>query len=114
MADIIAMLEGKICAGAVAIGNYARPGNGMAVREAYLEIVEKSQGKKFVAMAVMLQGTVLEGIATKFISGSALKDNEVGKVVVEESRTILPEALKAGSYLYALEPVIVGKGLERI
>jgi hypothetical protein len=88
--------------------------NGMAAGEAYLEIVEKGQGKKFVAMGVMLQGTVPKGIDTKFIWGSALKDNEVGKVVVEESRTILPEALKAGRYLCAPEPVVVGKGLERI
>jgi len=58
--------------------------NGMAAREAYLQIVEKSQGKKFVAMAVMLQGTVPEGIDTKFIWGSALKDNKVRKVVFED------------------------------
>jgi D-arabinose 1-dehydrogenase-like Zn-dependent alcohol dehydrogenase len=109
--DILAVLKGKICAGAVAIGNYASPGNGTVAGEACLEIVEKSEGKKFVAMAMMFQGTVPEGIEMKFIWGSALKDNEVGKVVFEE---FLPEALEEGSYLCAPDPVVVGKGLERI
>jgi hypothetical protein len=40
-----------------------------------------------------------------------LKDNELGAKIFEE---FLPKALEAGSYLYAPEPLVVGKGLERI
>jgi D-arabinose 1-dehydrogenase-like Zn-dependent alcohol dehydrogenase len=109
--DILAVLKGKICTGAVAIGNYASPGNGTAAGEACLEIVEKAEGKKFVAMAMMFQGVVPESVETKFIWGSALKDNEVGKIVFED---FLPEALKVGSYLCAPEPMVVGTGLESI
>lgn len=109
--DILAVLKGKICAGAIAIGNVMSPGNGTAAAEACLEIVGRAEGKKFVAMAMVFQGKVPEGVKMKFIWGNALKDNELGAVIFEE---FLPKALQEGSYLCAPEPLIVGKGLEKI
>jgi NADPH:quinone reductase-like Zn-dependent oxidoreductase len=109
--DILEVLKGKVCAGALAIGNVASPGNGTAAAEACLHIIAKSKGAKFVALAMVYQGTVPEGVSAKFIWGSSLKDNELGAKIFED---FLPKALEAGRYLYAPEPLIVGKGLESI
>jgi len=54
--DIIEVFKGKVSAGAVAIGNFASPGNGTAAAEACLEIVSKSEGAKFVALEVSKKG----------------------------------------------------------
>jgi len=109
--DILVVLNGKLCAGAVAIGNFSSPRNGTAAAEACLDIVAKSQGTKFVSLAMVYQGRMPEGVDGKFIVGSTLKDNELGAKIFEE---FLPKALEAGSYLYAPEPLVVGKGLESI
>jgi hypothetical protein len=50
-------------------------------------------------------------IRTKFIFGSTLVDNEVGKAIYVD---ILPEALAEGQYLVAPDPYVVRKGLEYI
>ncbi|CAA9450402.1 MAG: Formyltetrahydrofolate deformylase [uncultured Rubrobacteraceae bacterium] len=53
----------------------------------------------------------MRNIRTKFIFGSSLMDNEVGKVIYED---FLPQALADGRYLAAPEPHVVGKGLEHV
>jgi NADPH:quinone reductase-like Zn-dependent oxidoreductase len=51
--DILVVLKGKLCAGTVVIGNISSPGNGTAMAEACLDIITKSQGAKFVALAMV-------------------------------------------------------------
>ena len=58
-----------------------------------VEVVARSEGKKFVAMAVHPPENLREGVETKFIFGSDLNDNEVSKVVYED---FLPKALRGG------------------
>jgi hypothetical protein len=43
--------------------------------------------------------------------GWTLKDNEVGAKIFKD---FLPKALEAGNYVYAPEPLVVGKGLDKI
>jgi NADPH:quinone reductase-like Zn-dependent oxidoreductase len=109
--DIIAALKGKTIAGAMAIGSALAPGNGAAAADACLKIVDKSEGTKFVAMALRFSEKPPEGVNAKFILGSELKGNEVGKVIYED---FLPKALAEGKYIATPDPLIVGKGLEYV
>jgi len=131
--DVIAACKGKTIAGAIAIG--ARSS------EPCVDIVGACEGNKFVAMAtypISFEGqtgrpglsfrlatvrrfigfsialwfrTRTKGVRTKFIFGSSLAHNEVGKVVYVD---FLSKALAAGSYLAAPDPHIVGSGLASI
>ncbi|KAI4161921.1 MAG: hypothetical protein LQ342_004487 [Letrouitia transgressa] len=128
--DIVAALKDKECAGAVAIGDGSM--------EACLDIVGASKGRKFIAQAsVPLPATMpsnalgmvgmmfsflwfnmsvwfkakMKRVETKFIFGSDLMANEVGKIIYED---YLPAALNEGKYQAAPEPMIVGKGLEHV
>jgi NADPH:quinone reductase-like Zn-dependent oxidoreductase len=111
VADILDVFKDKVSAGAVAIGNMATPGNGTLTAQMCLEIVSKTQGAKFVAMAMPYKGDFPEGVDAKFIHGNSLKDNELGADIFEK---FLPKALEEGRYLYAPEPLVAGKGLESI
>lgn len=131
--DIIFALKHKTLAGALAIGN-----NGA---ESCVAVVEKSKGRKFVAMASfpfpedlpegsgqtlailslilsiiwwqisMWFKSKIKGIPTKFFIGDTLQHNEVSHVVYE---SFLPQALAEGKYVAAPEPYVVGHGLECI
>ena len=109
--DILAVLKGKVCAGAVAIGNIASTGNGTSAAEACLDIVSKSDGTKFVALAMRYEGKLPDGVEAKFILGNSLKDNELGEKIFGD---FLPKALEEGTYLYAPEPLVVANGLDKI
>ena len=124
--DIIAAFQGKMLAGALAIGT------GSA--ELCVDIVHACNGNKFVSMTspsvsftsgmtfqmalklvssnVSLQVKCrTRHIRTKYIWGSSLKENEVSKVIYED---FLPKALAEGRYVAAPEPSVVGTGLEYI
>jgi len=128
--DIIALLKGKKCAGALAI----RDGS----MGPCIDIVAASSGRKFVAQASLPQpeqkppkGFALvsfivgflwfqvstsvkcrtKGVASKFIWGSDLMANEVGSAIYEQ---FLPETLGSGKYIAGPEPSVVGIGLEKI
>ena len=129
--DIINLLKGKNCAGAIAIGHGSM--------DACLNIIAASKGRKFVSQAsagadiynlptgilsiigVMISMTWwnirisiksrIQGVKSKFIFGSDLMANEVGNAVY---RDFLPAALAQGAYVAAPEPLVVGKGLECI
>ncbi len=131
VADIVAALEGKTIAGAIAIGTGA---NGPC-----FDIVHACKGEKFVSSAsaavslnqipergglppsmmvkFVSSGIALaikarvQGIRTKFIFGDSLADNEVGPMIYVD---FLPKALAAGTFLAAPEPLVVGHGLESI
>ena len=101
--DLINVFKGKKSAGALAIGDgSARP---------CVEIVDKSDGKKFVASANPPPKELPTGVGIKFIFGSDLKDNEVGPAIYVD---FLPKALKDGTYAVAPDAEIIGKGLESI
>jgi NADPH:quinone reductase-like Zn-dependent oxidoreductase len=122
--DIIAALDGKACAGALAIGK------GSA--DYCVKIVHAAKGNKFVSMAspgvsldngltpsAMLKfvttGTSLvikskvRGVKTKFIYGSSLKNNEVSTAVYQD---YLPAALSNGSFRPSPSPTVIGTGLK--
>lgn len=131
--DIILALKQKTLAGALAIGN-----NGA---ESCIAVLEKSKGRKFVAMSSfpwqdnppegsgqnlailylilsiiwwqisMWFKSKTKGIPTKFFIGDTLQHNEVSHVVYED---FLPQALAEGKYVAAPEPFVIGHGLECI
>jgi NADPH:quinone reductase-like Zn-dependent oxidoreductase len=127
VADIISLMKGKSSAGAIAIGDGSM--------EACISIVAASTGRKFIAQAsvpmpsqIPPKGAALvsfigkflwfnvstfvsckmKGIGCKFIWGNDLMANEVGAAIYEN---FLPEALKAGTYVAAPEPQVIGTGL---
>ena len=108
VSDIIEVLKGADFAGAYAIGSVLSVGNGTAAAEACLEIVNKTDGKKFVAMVMDFAGNLPNGVGVKFVSPIS---SEVGKVIFEN---FLPQALAEGKYVAAPAPMVVGKGLESI
>jgi NADPH:quinone reductase-like Zn-dependent oxidoreductase len=127
--DIVAAFKNKTSAGALSIGQGAA--------EACMDILHQSKGDKFIAMAsyptpptpyqyLVLLRTVwyfgswmainwykskVRGIRTRFIVGSTLVDNDVGKMIYED---FLPAALAEGRYIAVPPPHVVGKGLEEI
>jgi NADPH:quinone reductase-like Zn-dependent oxidoreductase len=134
VADVIAALQGRYLAGAIAIGTGSAP--------CCLNIVHAAEGKKVMATAstsvsferiagkrarlarlvpllarlVWAQTALLLkarrwGVRTKPIWGSALKDNEVGPAIYDD---FLPKALADGSYIPAPDPLVVGAGLGHI
>ncbi len=109
--DLIDALKGRTIAGAMAIGNALTVGNGAAAAAACLEVVDKSDGVKFVSMALRVPDKLPSGVGAKFILGSGLKDNELHRVIYGD---FLPKALAEGKYIAAPDPQVVGKGLEYI
>jgi NADPH:quinone reductase-like Zn-dependent oxidoreductase len=127
ISDLKAAFKGKKTAGALSMGAGAA--------DACLDILGHCEGDKFIAMAtypmpsplpesfVMLKTiysfvswniarffkSKIRGVRSKFIFGSTLAFNGVGKMVYED---FLPYALADGSFVAAPEPVVVGKGLE--
>lgn len=59
----------------------------------------------------MVVKSTIKGVDTKFIWGSDLMANEVGKVIYKD---FLPAALAKGKYIAAPEPLVVGKGLDSV
>lgn len=127
--DLTKAFKGKKTAGAMTIG----PGGA----EAAMDVLRHCKGNKFIAMVSyptlqpvptsfvvprmafyyvswnishMIKGFT-RGIRSKFVWGSTLAFNGVGKVVYED---YLPKALAAGSFVPSPEPEVVGTGLENI
>ena len=116
-------------------------GNMMVGWIKYPAVLEKRNGRKFVAMASlpfpetypegsgqtfgvvralssiiwwqlpMWIKSTLKGIPAKFFIGDMLQYNEVRRLVYED---FLPQALAKGQYMAAPEPLLVGQGLEFI
>ena len=100
---IIAALKNKRLAGAISIGDGS-------VKACY-EIVANVKGNKFVASAAPLKEECPEGVKSKFIFGTDLKDNEVGPMIWRE---FYPAALQQGKYKNVPAPEVVGTGLGAI
>ncbi|KAF8858174.1 GroES-like protein [Acephala macrosclerotiorum] len=110
--DIISFLKGKTIVGAFAIGSPTTERNGFGAGENCLEIVKRSEGVKYVAMAMHGPAELApEGVKAAFVTGEDFESNEVGKMIYGE---FLPKALAEGKYICAPEALVVGKGLEKL
>ncbi len=129
VADLVQAFEGKITIGALSIG----PGSA----DSCMSVLSKCKGNKLIATAnyfvpstppkrfVTLRTiyyfiswsishwikSKTTGVNYKFIFGTTLIDNGVGKAIYED---YLPEALADGKFVAAPEPVIAGRGLESV
>ena len=128
-ADIIKAFSGKETAGALAVGKGST--------EAALEILADCRGKKFISIVsfpdmpdpksrfavpktlLTFLGFTLNtsikskfrGIGWKFVNGSELAHNNVGKAVYVD---FLGQALAQGVYQSKPDPMVVGNGLEKL
>ncbi|KAH8556760.1 zinc-binding oxidoreductase CipB [Umbelopsis sp. PMI_123] len=104
---IIDALKDKTTAGAMAIGTGSL--------EPCANILSKTNGSKFVADVMAPTGPnpipAELGVTSKFVWGSDLKKNEVGKAVFQD---FLEKALETGKYIAAPDAEVVGHGLEHI
>lgn len=102
--DLINAMKGKTSAGALdCIGG--------APQGILQQVLAKSEGVKAVASTKRGWPEPPEGVQMYSIFGTTLKDNFVGKAIYND---FLPAALAAGTYVPAPEPIIVGKGVEKI
>jgi NADPH:quinone reductase-like Zn-dependent oxidoreductase len=101
--DLVNAFSDRVCGGAFAI----LPGS----VEPCIEVVHRSKGAKFIAMALPYDGKLPEGIETKFVFATTIKDNEVSKVIFED---YLPQALLQHQYQCSPRPSVVGHGLESL
>ena len=76
-----------------------------------MEVVDRFCGKRRVALANPPPKELPSDVAVRFLSGSGLKDIEVGPAIYVN---FMPEALRDGSSIVALDAEVVGKGLESI
>lgn len=102
--DIAEATKNKVLAGAIDC-------IGTTTTATCVDIVRRSQGKKFVATVKGGFAPPTDGIQVKHIFGTTLKDNFVGKTVYKE---FLPRALQSGAFLPSPEPLVVGTGLEKV
>jgi NADPH:quinone reductase-like Zn-dependent oxidoreductase len=104
VSDIVETLKGKKSAGAYAIGFVAA--------KPVIEIMSQiTEGSKYVAASNMPPSDLPEGVTSKMVFGSALKNSPLGAHIFNEFVT---KGLVNGNYKTAPEPKIVGQGLESI
>ncbi|KAI1410606.1 GroES-like protein [Hypoxylon sp. FL1857] len=102
--DLINAMKGKTSAGALdCIGG--------APQGILQQVLAKSEGVKAIASTKRGWPEPPAGVEMYSIFGTTLKDNFVGKAIYND---FLPAALQAGTYIPAPEPVVVGKGLDKI
>ncbi|PWY85785.1 zinc-binding alcohol dehydrogenase domain-containing protein cipB [Aspergillus sclerotioniger CBS 115572] len=101
--DIIAAFQGKLSAGALAIGPDSPAKCG--------EVVARVEGRKFVTLVSPPTGPLPDGVESKFVFGSDLVENEVGSAVFVD---FLPRALEQQSFVSAPKVEVVGVGLEEV
>ena len=134
VADVIEAFKGKTLAGALAVGKgsaeacsdvvHACDGNKFVSTASPSVSFDKLPRRRGLSLQLpllvlrLLSSSVssrvklrMRRIRTKFIFGSSLMDNEVGKVIYED---FLPQALADGRYLAAPDPQVVGKDLEHV
>lgn len=102
--DLIAALKGKTTAGALdCIG-----GKPQGILQ---QVLAASEGDKGISSTKRGWPEPPAGVQMYSIFGTSLKDNFVGAAIYND---FLPKALKAGTFVPAPEPKIVGKGVEKI
>jgi NADPH:quinone reductase-like Zn-dependent oxidoreductase len=131
VADIVSVFKSRNSAGAVSIGQGSF--------KKCIEILGSVKGNRFISMVSfhvppdtlpkgtldfpplmakvayqMLSGNLkarVNGVTSKFVNGSTLMGNEVGKAIYED---FLPRALAEGKFVASPEPHVVGKGLKHV
>jgi NADPH:quinone reductase-like Zn-dependent oxidoreductase len=132
--EIIAALKGRSIVGALAIGvgsaaacvDIVAAGEGrkfvsMATPAVSFTDAPSGRGRALwlvptlARMMASTAATTLKArsrkVATKFVWGGALVDNEVSRVIYQD---FLPRALAEGRYTPAPDPLVVGRGLDMI
>lgn len=129
VADMVKALKGKTAAGALSIGHGAA--------EKLMEILDKSKGNKFVALATFpvpqkepqnlvflrtaayfvswtisykIKG-MMKGIKSNMLNAGMITNSEVGRGIFVD---YLPKALAAGTFIPAPKAEVVGEGLESV
>ncbi|KIX00978.1 uncharacterized protein Z518_10044 [Rhinocladiella mackenziei CBS 650.93] len=104
VSDLVDVFKGKTTVGAFdAIGGIAWAPT--------VEVIQKSEGAKFVATVTRGFPDPPEGVIMKQVFALSIRDNHVGKAVFED---FLPKALRTGTFVPAPEPLIAGQGLESV
>lgn len=105
VADVVAAFQGKKCRGALAIQRGAEV--------TVFEIMGKVEGHKFISCAMpIVPDQVPQGLSAKFINASSVAaPNEVGELIWKQ---FLPAALETGKFKCLPEPLVVGKGLDKL
>jgi NADPH:quinone reductase-like Zn-dependent oxidoreductase len=134
IADIIKAFSGRTCAGAFAIGHGSTTGcldvlhgctgdkfiaiatppvsfNDAPVGGSRIAWLVPTMTRMIAVTVVQKTKAALRGIRMKFIFGTSLVDNDVGRMIYD---TFLPAALADGRYKAAPDPIVVGTGLEQI
>ena len=106
--DLTRIFRGKTCAGAMCVAG-VDPQSRQDAADACFEVVGKSEGSKFVALAGQVTKPIPEGVTGKFIMGGDQDSNELMRLIYED---FLPTALEEGTFVPAPEPRVVGHGLE--
>jgi len=105
ISDLIEALKDKDVAGAIECSGVSGEFDRCAV------VLSETKGRRFLATVAWPRKEAPEGISTKRILGSTIKDNEVSKVIYND---FLPTALEDGKFITAPDPYVVGKGLEHV
>lgn len=72
------------------------------------DVLSKLEGCKFIASVKGFSGELPKNVTVKSVFGTTLKDNHVGKAIYVD---FLPNALAAGTFVPAPNPMVAGKGL---
>ncbi|KAH8880421.1 GroES-like protein [Thozetella sp. PMI_491] len=108
--NLVKAFEGKTSAGAFSIAG-VDPKSRQDAADACYEVLSRTQGAKFVALAGHAPGPVPDGITSRFVAPGDYATQETIKFVF---RNYLPGALAAGKFVPAPEPKVVGQGLESL
>jgi NADPH:quinone reductase-like Zn-dependent oxidoreductase len=103
--DLVDAFKGKTIGGAL------DPISAGGSFKSCVDVLDKSEGKKVVAMTAKTGDELPSGVSASSIFGSNIKDNEVSRAVYED---FLPKALAEGKFVAAPEPHIIGKGLKSL
>jgi NADPH:quinone reductase-like Zn-dependent oxidoreductase len=75
------------------------------------EVAKRSAGFKIVVTTKPGWPEPPKGVDIKFVQGTGLKNDEVGKSIFED---FLPSALESGAFIPAPDPLVAGEGLGSI
>jgi len=103
--DIVSALKGKKF-----VGIYDAISTEDTVKK-NVDIASKLDGKKFVATVLPPPEGLNSDVTVKGVFALTIAGNEVGKAVWSD---FVPEALKDGSLKTKPEPLVIGKGLEKL
>lgn len=101
--DLLDAFRDSVKAGAFAI----LPGPA----EPCIEVVYRSRGAKFVAMALPYDGALPQAVKAKFVVATAFKDRKLSRPIFQG---YLCHALTQDKYRCAPKPEVVGQGLESL